>query len=214
MTSAPTTNTTGATNIVDATNTIDSTGSAELPATAPLVVEPEAYPVVETPQLDSLHLITCLLVGGGIEVTELLLARARAWQSRYATSPRLLPMPGDKKADLTRYALIGMIFDGEEYLRHNADRWASQLLQKVWKATELTHPLVNSWLVAPVRQPVKSLSRQMQSEVERWVQRGRVEEGISRAMATEVGDELAVEGREVVLQRHGRHCSRICLKFQ
>jgi hypothetical protein len=180
----------GSANTMNTTSTTDSTGATELPAAAPHVIEDEAYPIVETSRLDALYVVTSLLVGGSIELTELLLTRARAWQSDFAASPRLLPMPGDKKADLLRYALIGLIYDGEEYLRQSTDGWTNQLLRTVWKASTLSQPVIDSWLLAPVRQPLKSLSAQMQSDINRWIQRGRVEEGISRAMATEVGDEL------------------------
>jgi hypothetical protein len=145
---------------------------------------------VDTPP-DALHLLTCLLVGGGIEATELLLNHARTWQERFAATPRLLPISGEQSStDLLRYALIGLIFDGEERLRDYTAQWGEQILSALDTATQTARPVTDSWLMGPLRGPFRSLSRQMQSELTRLIRRGRVEEAVSRMMATEVGDEL------------------------
>ena len=47
-----------------------------------------------------------------------------------------------------------------------------------------------SWLMAPFRQPLRSLSRQTQAEMTRLIHRGRIEEAISRVMTTELTDEM------------------------
>src|SRR4051794_31310351 len=164
--------------------------SADLPTTTPRIIEGEARPAVDTPP-DALHLLTCLVVGGGIEATELLLNHARAWQERFAATPKLLPVPSEQSAtDLLRYAIIGLIFDGEERLRDYTAQWGEQLLKGVNMATQTARPVTDSWLMTPVRQPLRSLSRYMQSELARLIRRGRVEEAVSRMMATETGDEL------------------------
>ena len=59
-------------------------------------IEGEARPIADTSQPDALHLFTCLIVGGGIEVTELLLAHARTWQARFDATPKLLPWPEEE----------------------------------------------------------------------------------------------------------------------
>lgn len=164
--------------------------SADLPTTTPHIIEGEARPVVDTPP-DALHLITCLLVGGGIEATELLINHARAWQERFAATPRLLPIPGEQSAaDLLRYALIGLVFDGEERLRGYTAQWGEQLVGALGVAAQTARPVTDSRLMAPLQRPLRSLSRQMQSELTRLIRRGRVEEAVSRMMATEVSDEL------------------------
>src|SRR4051812_47889641 len=99
--------------------------SSTLPATTPRVIEGEARPIIDSPP-DALHLFTCLLVGGGVEATELLLEHARAWQARFAATPRLLPPPGEQSsADLVRYALVGLIFEGEEQIRDYTAWWGA-----------------------------------------------------------------------------------------
>jgi hypothetical protein len=164
--------------------------SKDLPTTTPRVIEGEARPIVDT-TADALHLFTCLAVGGGIEATELLLAHTRAWQERFAATPRLLPPPGEQSAtDLVRYALIGLIFDGEERLRDYTAWWAEQVLRSAETATTVTRPLTDSWLFAPLQGPMRSLSMRMQSDLARLIRRGRMEEAISRVMATEVTDEM------------------------
>jgi len=162
----------------------------ELPATTPRIIEGEARPVVDTPP-DALHLLTCFLVGGGIEGTELLINHARRWQERFAATPRLLPVPSEQSAtDLLRYALIGLIFDSEERLRDYSVKWSAQFLGTLSLATQTARPVTDSWLMAPLQRPMRSLSRYMQAELTRLIRRGRVEEAVSRMMATEVSDEL------------------------
>lgn len=169
-------------------------GMTELPAAKPQVIDGEFRPIADAPppeKQDALHLLTCLLVGGGLEVADLLLDHARAWQARYAASPRLLPLADEPTAaDLVRYALIGLIFDSEQRVRDNMAWWGNQVLRSVGMATTMTRPLTDHWLMAPLQRPLRSLSRQMHSDLAQLIGRGRVEEGMSRVMASELGDEL------------------------
>jgi hypothetical protein len=167
-----------------------------LPTSPPRVIEGEARPIAGTPiagisQPDALHLFTCLLVGGGIELTELLLAHARTWQARFDASPKLLPWPEEESAaDLLRYALIGLIFDTEQQLRQNAAWWGNHIVRSGETATAVTRVMTDNWLFAPLRRPFRSLSVRLQSDLSRLVYRGRTEETISRIMATELTDEM------------------------
>jgi hypothetical protein len=164
------------------------------PVSTPQVIQGEALPVVSTQQVDTadaLHILTCLLVGGGLEAADLLMEHARAWQARFATTPRLLPVAGEQDStDVLRHALIGFIFDGEERLRQNLSWWGEQLMHTAGMAAAVTRPVTDSWLMAPLRQPLRSLSQQTQAEMARLIHRGRIEEAISRVMTTELTDEM------------------------
>jgi hypothetical protein len=173
------------------TNPMNSTGQ---PATTPQVIEGEALPTVSAQQVDTgdaLHVLTCLLVGGGLEATDILMEHARVWQASFATTPRLLPVAGEENStDVLRHALIGFLFDGEERLRQNLSWWGEQLMNTAGMAAAVTRPVTESWLMAPFRQPLRSLSRQTQAEMTRLIHRGRIEEAISRVMTTELTDEM------------------------
>jgi hypothetical protein len=168
--------------------------NAEVPTTTPVVIEGEARPITEVPKSeapDALHLFTLLLVGGGVEAAELVLAHTRAWHARYISQPRLLPMPKkESSSDLVRYALIGLLFDVEEKVRDGTSQWGNQLLRSIGQASEMARPVTDSWIMGPFRRPLQSLQRQMETDLARLIRRGRMEEAISRLMATEVTDEM------------------------
>lgn len=172
----------------------ESMNTTGQPVTPPQVIEGEALPVVSAQQVDTtdvLHVLTCLLVGGGLEAADLLLAHARSWQARFTTTPRLLPVAGEQNStDVLRHALIGLIFDGEERLRQNLSWWGDQVMHTAGMAAAVTRPVTESWLMAPLRQPLRSLTRQTQAEMARLIHRGRIEEAISRVMTTELTDEM------------------------
>jgi hypothetical protein len=172
-------------------NPMDNT---KVPTTAPMVIEGEARTITEPRKADApdaLHLLTLLAVGGGVEAADLILTHTRAWHARFTAEPRLLPMPKDESAtDLLRYALIGLIFDTEEKLRDNTAQWGNQLLLTIGQASEKARPITDSWLMGPLRRPLQSLQRQMEGDLARLIRRGRMEEAVSRLMATDVTDEM------------------------
>jgi len=161
------------------------------PTTTPVVIEGEARPAIDTPQGDALHLLTNFLLGAGIEGVDLVLEHTRAWQQRFAATPRLLPVPKSQESnDLLRYALIGLLFDTEDRLRRDLAWWGNQVLRSAGAASSMARPLTDSWLMAPLQRPMRSLSLQLQSDLTRLIRRGRMEEAVSRLMATEITDEL------------------------
>ena len=95
-----------------------------------------------------------------------------------------LPAGEESTADQLRYSAIGMIFNTQESL--------SKSLKTVDRLSGVTGglleivvgPLYSSRLLAPVRQRVDRLAEHGQSLVDEWIERGRVEEARSRALAS------------------------------
>lgn len=161
--------------------------------TDPVTIEGEARPMDEpTPPDDpaALYVLTCLLVGGAVEISDAVLAQARRWRAELEAEPKLLPAPGSETgADLLRYALIGLIFAGERTARSQTRRLGRLVLGSVDVATAVARPLTRSWLTAPLRRPLTALAQRGQLEAARLVQQGRLEEAVSRLLARKITNE-------------------------
>jgi hypothetical protein len=161
--------------------------------TETVTLEGEARQVDEPTSPDdpaALYVLTCLLVGGAVEISDAVLARARRWRAELDAEPKLLPAPGNETgADLLRYALIGLIFAGERSARSQTRRLGRLVLGSVGVAAAAARPLTRSWLTAPLHRPLAALAQRGQLEAARLVQQGRLEEAASRLLAREITNE-------------------------
>ena len=91
-----------------------------------------------------------------------------------------LPLPGSTSD--VRYALIGLIFEGEE----NLEKGLSAAKQVGSLALRVTDPLFRPFqklgMINPAKKRVNRLVDRGQSQVDRWVDRGREEEAHSRQL--------------------------------
>jgi hypothetical protein len=144
-----------------------------------------------TSEPDALYVLTCLLVGGTVEVMDVLLARARLWRANVAAEPKLLPAPSNETdSDRLRYLLIGLLIESERHLRDQTFRLGNLLLYSADLATSMARPALRSWLLAPVRPWILSLVRRGETERERLIHQGRLEEAVSRLLTREITDEV------------------------
>jgi hypothetical protein len=160
----------------------------------PVVLGNEAVPRVEPPpasEPDAFYLLSTLLVGGTLEVTNLLLTRARLWRTSRTAEPKLLPAPEDETTvDLLRYALIGLLIESTHHLHDQTLWWGDLLLRSAGKAATVTRPVTRSWLLAPVRPFLVALAQRGESELARLIHQGRLEETASRLLTRELTDDM------------------------
>jgi hypothetical protein len=163
------------------------------PTTTHAVVSPETRVTTNPPdanELDLLYVLTCLLVGGAVELSEALVDLARSWQARANASPKLLAPPtSETSTDLLRYAVVGILFEGQQRIRSQTVRLGEIVASSVNMAASAARPVTNSWLMTPLRRPAQTFANQCESELARWIHRGRIEEAVSRLMARELSDE-------------------------
>lgn len=153
-----------------------------------------------------LRSITRLFVGGLILGSDALQGRLQNWDGQdnqdlpeiidvetqtpleFDPLPENLPPPGltpppPRASDELRYALIGLIFEGEEQLERGL-----ALTRKVGRlAGKVVSPVIRpiSKIPNPVAKPFDRLVRRGQTEVDHWIDRGREEEAQSRQLAQE-----------------------------
>jgi len=152
-----------------------------------------------------LRSITRLLIGGILLGTELLEDRLREWEGHGETSeaellddddqsinaedplPETLPAPHVRKTQrnnttIIRYALIGLIFEGEDKINNalDATQQIRGFVDRVIKP--IYRPAQKIKTSGPVQKNIDLLTRRGQLIVDRWVQRGREEENISRQL--------------------------------
>lgn len=170
--------------------------NSQKPAATPITIDAEAYEIKPTPAQalpEGIYALTSLLVGGAVEAADIAIARVQKWQAEYHAQPALLSPPyNETRADRLRYILIGLIFESEEFIRSRTGWLGNLALNAASKADQLARPVTGSWLMAPFVRPLRSLSRQAQTDLERLLHRGRMEETVSRIMTKELADE-AVE---------------------
>jgi hypothetical protein len=105
--------------------------------------------------------------------------RARAEQTQAPAPPRL--PTADKPADMMRHAMIGLLFETQSRFMARPPRTAkSNPLDSL--AAPLIKMLQQTPVLNPLREPFDQMVRRGQSEVNRWVSRGRLEEYHSRQL--------------------------------
>jgi hypothetical protein len=153
----------------------------------------------QEPDFQPLRSLTRLAVGGLLMVQEELTYHMRHWEQEAnrqraeqrqqtlpaaddddaeASTPALPPAlpPAETPAEQVRFALVGLLFETQERLSPSQrtpgplDKLAASLLQTID-----TNPALD-----PVRQQMNRLVERGESEVNRWVARGRSEEMHSR----------------------------------
>jgi hypothetical protein len=145
-------------------------------------------------------------VGGLLLGSEELVQRVRMWEqetnralderqqaiqqsqapqdSSYVPDPkRALPAPADTPAERARYAVIGALFEAQYRLSpENAQHGPfNQAFSKL--VSPMVETLRTNWLLAPARQQFDRLVSRGETEMERWIETGRIEEQHSRIMA-------------------------------
>jgi hypothetical protein len=153
-----------------------------------------------------LQSVTRLVVGGLIIVLDAVDARLRSWEGQavdelhesdweppapeaFDPLPNQLPAPGAPEPKVEKstgfgYAIIGLIFEGEEQL----EKWLSITEKTAGAIGQKTAPLLRplSKIPNPAGKAVNQLAQRGQSALDRWEHRGREEADRGRQLAEEV----------------------------
>lgn len=163
------------------------------PATA--VAPPAPSPPAPDTPFDPWQSLIRLVVGGALEGSAELAQRLELLEAylREEITDQDAPDAATQK-DLLRYALVGLSFEGPEKVRRGVNRlWHAQK-QLAQTAVRTTRPLANSRLLNPLHRRLDQATARGQAEIVRWIERGQLEEPVSRELArlafTEVVDEF------------------------
>ncbi len=102
------------------------------------------------------------------------------------------PGPTDTPAKKLRYALIGLLFESQSRMEEGIATLSRVDQELGSMATSLTRPLQHSPLLAPARKRFGTYAARGETEVNRWIERGRQEEAHSRIL-TETAGQLTFE---------------------
>jgi hypothetical protein len=164
--------------------------------------EQQAGPPETKPAL--LPTLMRLLVGGAVIGTDKLLNRSREWQAeiQQAAAHKMVIAPmSELERNQRRHTLIGLLFETPEVMSSglakvsHASGAAAGLVGKVFG------PIVNSRLARPVKRRYDNMVTRAESTLDRWAERGRVEEQVSRALTEQAITQLFDEVLdEVIIQ--------------
>ncbi len=147
----------------------------EAPATA--VADTDA-------SFNALHSLTRLLVGGALEGSAELAQRLEVWETFLREEmDEDQPATIDGQKDLVRYAVVGLVFEGEDKIRSGLSRLWDVQKRLAQTAVRTTRPVTNSRLMSPIQRRLDEAAERGQAEIVRWIQRGQMEEPISRELA-------------------------------
>jgi hypothetical protein len=164
----------------------------------PELQPPQGLPApqeIAAPEDQDLKILLRLLIGTAIEGNDEFRSRARLWQAGInAADPSrmVISVEDESEAARLRYGLIGFLFQAIE-----AGYDSLSLLNKVssgafTKFSRLFAPLTRSRLWRPVQANFDSYSEKGESIVDTWVNIGRREERLSRALARQQAYEQLV----------------------
>lgn len=148
--------------------------------------EPETKP-------ESLVTLLRLLVGGAVIGVDELQRRSRQWRaeiSQAAANKMVIAPLAELERSRQRHTLIGLLFETPEALSNRLARVGQASGAAAGLVGKVSAPIVNSRLVRPLKRRFDNLVRQSESNIERWAERGRVEEQVSRAIAEQAIAEL------------------------
>lgn len=153
-----------------------------LPAAAP--ESTPAEPSAEA-AFDAYRSLVRLLVGGAVEGSAELTRRLDEWETRIllAGDPPALTREEETPTDLARYALVGMAFDGAEFLRQQLPVWTALVDKTAQMSGKVASPFVRNRFTGFVGHWWDSAIENGEKNVQRWIEIGRGEEPRSRAMA-------------------------------
>ena len=192
----------------DVTQVPDSDAAANGASAAPqqtpvLTPTPQApTPQAPTPQatpsatsFDPAHAVTRLVVGAALEGSDELMRRLRIWEDaareKAATTP---PTSDTSQAAEFRYAVIGLLLEGETRVRQGIQRLEQATAQATQRVTRTVDP--NGWPAprSPLGRTLDRFLASRQQDIARWREAGRQAEHEGRLTAQEA---LATSTHEV-----------------
>ncbi len=150
----------------------------------------------DSPDVETLHTLMRLVLGGAVEGTDELIRRLKERQAETSQSAPLpvIISPDETELDRLRYAFIGFLFQSPHYMLQGVSNVERATRRATGLASKLFSPITNSRLMQPARQRYESIAARGESILESWIKTGRAEEHVSRILvrrsATGVIDEF------------------------
>jgi hypothetical protein len=175
-------------------------GARGAPQTAPqtpqapvLTPSPQAEPGVTS--FDPAHAVTRLVVGAALEGSDELMRRLRIWEDAAREKAAATPPRTDtSQAAEFRYAVIGLLLEGETRVRQGIQRLEQATAQATQRVTRTVDP--NGWPAprSPLGRTLDRFLASRQQDIARWREAGRQAEHEGRLTAQEA---LATSTHEV-----------------
>jgi hypothetical protein len=137
-----------------------------------------------------------LAVGGVVIGAEELLRRSRQRQAEIQQSAahKMVIAPfSELEQNRQRHTLIGLLFETPEAISSGLAKVSHASGTAAGLVGKVLGPFANSRLARPVKRRYDRLVARGESTLERWTERGRVEEQVSRALAEQAVAELVDE---------------------
>lgn len=153
----------------------------------PAVIEGQVQPNEPQYTFDTGDALLRIGAGGVVELIAQLLDRVQAWEADAVANPQALELQSaETSADLVRYALIGLLFEGQHFARSGAKKLGGWAASAVGLTAAVTRPVLNWRLMSPVRRSADDLRDQLEAYLVYLIQSGRGEELVGRKVATDL----------------------------
>jgi hypothetical protein len=158
-------------------------------------VKREAEQAAGSPETkrDSLRTFMRLLVGGAVIGADELLRRSRQRQAeiQQSVAQKMVIAPySELERNHRRHTLIGLLFETPEVMSSGLAKVGRVSGAATGLVGKVLGPIANSRLARPVKRRYDNLVARGESTLERWAERGRVEEQVSRALTEQTIAEL------------------------
>jgi hypothetical protein len=169
-------------------------GASAAPQQTPVLTPPPETTPSATP-FDPAHAVTRLLVGAALEGSDELMRRLRVWEDAAREKAAATPPASDtSQAAEFRYAVIGLLLEGETRMRQGIQRLEQVTAQATQRVTRTVDP--NGWPAprSPLGRTLDRFLASRQQDIARWREAGRQAEHEGRLTAQEA---LATSTHEV-----------------
>ncbi len=138
----------------------------------------------DQPDLDTLLVIMRLVVGGAMEGADELHRRLKQQALNQSRAAAITVFPADETdLERLRYMLLGLLFETPGVIARSLSRVRQNTQRAADRASKLTQPLTNSWLLRPARRRYEKLVARREAFVDRLAEIGRLEEQTGRVLA-------------------------------
>ncbi len=154
------------------------------------------------PEPDTLYTLLRLVVGGAVIGTDELIRRSKVWQqeiSQAAADKMVIAPFSELERNRLRHTAIGLLFETPGVIGSGLAAVGQVSGAAVGLAGRILGPITHSRVVRPAKRRYDGLVAQGNAVVEGWIERGRSEELVSRALAEQAVAEIFDEVLDEVI---------------
>ena len=157
------------------------------PAPSTTMIDGETLPIrtdSEVADFDTIDALSRLVVGGAVDISELLAKLLEHWESEIAERHEATIVENEEDlGDILRYLIVGMIFEGQHAVRGATKSAGSLMAGAIGFSVSVSKPIRNSWLFSPLRRTTNAVTERLEDRIADLVRTGRSEEFVGRLMA-------------------------------